>query len=132
MAGPRGARQQRIGWGSNAGRARARSADYGADQLDAELEKAWQATVLEIAETCGWQRRYHTYDSRRSTPGFPDLCLCRPPRLLFAEVKREDGRVSRDQWGWYDDLKRCGVEVYIWRPSDRDEVDRVLASRRRP
>jgi VRR-NUC domain len=94
-------------------------------------EKSWQAEVVDIATTCGWQRRYHTFDSRRSTPGFPDLTLVRPPRLIFAEIKTERGRVTRDQWGWLADLVACGAECYVWRPSDRADVDMVLASRSR-
>lgn len=61
---------------------------------------------------------YHTYDSRRSYAGFPDTVFVRPPRVIFAELKREDGRMTREQWTWYDQLKACGAEVYIWRPSD--------------
>ena len=95
-------------------------------------EKTWQAEVVDIAVRCGWQRRYHTFDSRRSTPGFPDLTLVRPPRLIFAEIKAaERGRVTADQWGWLLDLAACGAECFVWRPSDRAVVDAVLASRDR-
>jgi hypothetical protein len=111
---------------------RRRSAPAAALFGERDNEKAWQAEVVDTAVRLGWHRLYHTFDSRRSTPGFPDLVLCRPPRLVFAELKSENGRVTREQWEWRDDLEACGAEFYLWRPSDRDEVDRVLASRSRP
>ena len=39
-------------------------------------EKKFQAAVLQIANMYGWLA-YHTHDSRRSAPGFPDLVLVR-------------------------------------------------------
>jgi hypothetical protein len=71
-------------------------------------------------------RRYHTLNSRGSDPGFPDLVLLRPPRLVVAELKTEDGRVSRDQWAWLDDFAAAGAEAYVWRPGDRADVERIL------
>jgi hypothetical protein len=59
--------------------------------------------------------------------GLPDLILCKPPRLLFAELKRERGRVSEAQADWLDALSRCsGVEVYLWKPSDWEFIVRIL------
>jgi hypothetical protein len=90
-------------------------------------EKHWQADVIEVATLFGW-RTYHTFDSRRSAPGFPDLVLCRPPRFIVAELKTDTGRVGPRQREWLDDLAACaGVEVYVWRPADRYDVDRILA-----
>ena len=82
--------------------------------------------VRAVALTCGW-RMYHTFDSRRSVGGFPDLALVRPPRVIFAELKRQNGRVAVPQQMWGDDLNHCGgVEYYLWRPSDWDEIVEVL------
>jgi hypothetical protein len=80
-------------------------------------EAQFYEQVRQWAEQQGWLI-YHTYDSRRSYPGFLDTVFVRPPRIVFAELKREDGRVTREQWQWYDALKACGAEAYIWRPSD--------------
>ena len=55
-----------------------------------QTEAQFQAVVIEYAELHGW-RVYHTHDSRRSQPGFLDLTMVRPPRLIFAELKSEDG-----------------------------------------
>lgn len=84
--------------------------------------------------------------------GWPDLFLCRPDRnqIIFAEVKREGGSLTSDQErvlgilrqmvtaAWvqdrYDPKKwryvvadTSGmVEVYVWQPSDWEEIERVL------
>ena len=48
-------------------------------------EKQWQALVQETAQLAGWMA-YHTYDSRRSAAGFPDLVLARE-RVIFRRVE---------------------------------------------
>lgn len=85
-------------------------------------EKEYQAHIVAAAQTLGWTI-YHTYNSRRSTRGFPDLVLVRPPRVIFAEVKTLKGEVTPVQGYWRDDLEACpGVEYYLWRPKDWDSV----------
>ncbi|MCC6312227.1 MAG: hypothetical protein IT345_15125, partial [Trueperaceae bacterium] len=59
-------------------------------------ERDFQALVVQLARLRGW-RVYHTFDSRRSPAGFPDLVLARPPRLVIAELKSEKGRVADEQ-----------------------------------
>lgn len=88
-------------------------------------EKRWMAQVIALARMLGY-RVYHTWDSRHSQGGFPDLVLVRRPRVIFAELKREDGRVTREQQAWIDELRACGQEVHIWRPSDLETIVRVL------
>ena len=89
-------------------------------------EQEFQDQIITAAKLFGW-RWYHTYDSRRSPAGFLDLVLVRTPRLVISEVKKEDGRVTPDQRVWMEDLRGCpGVEVYLWRPSDWQEIERVL------
>lgn len=80
-------------------------------------EREFQQRIVQVA---GWYRWkvYHTYDSRRSEPGFPDLILCRPPELLAVEVKAERGRLSHAQREWLDRLGACGVECRVVRPVD--------------
>ena len=90
------------------------------------FEKDFLQSVRELARNCGWAT-YHTHRSDRSEPGFPDLVLCRPPRVVFAELKNETGRVSDYQQYWLDNLRRCeGVDVFLWRPSDWDSIVRCL------
>ncbi len=94
-------------------------------------EKDFQAQILDLARLAGW-KAYHTSDSRRSAKGFPDLCLVRPPVVLFAELKSATGRVSPEQVTWLEALKACeSVEARLWRPSDFEEIERTLCQRRR-
>ena len=77
---------------------------------------------------------YHTYDSRKSEPGFPDLVLVRRGRIIFAELKRRGGQLTGAQGRWLNELDHCEdnamyhasfipaarpvVTVHTWRPSD--------------
>lgn len=85
-------------------------------------EKDWQAQVVQLARLSGWRRIYHTFDSRRSQGGFPDLVLVRPPELLIVELKTDVGKVKPNQQEWLDDLAACGVETAVWRPRDFDDI----------
>ena len=80
-------------------------------------ERELQNAVLELAGYLDWIT-YHTHDSRRSNPGFPDLCMVRCGRLVFAELKSERGKLTNDQRSWIVELVRADVETYLWRPSD--------------
>jgi len=91
------------------------------------LEKDFQQMVLNVARPCGWLA-YHTYDSRRSDPGFPDLTLVRGERLLFAELKTVKGRLSDTQEHWLALLTKVPcTEVYLWRPTDWDAIVETLS-----
>lgn len=90
-----------------------------------------------IALALGW-RGYHTHRSQHSPAGFPDLCLVKGGRLVFAELKTERGKTTAEQDGWLEDLGVVEarattyadavarhstrpdnlVAVYLWRPSD--------------
>jgi len=93
-------------------------------------EKAFMAAVVALARANSW-RTYHTHSSRRSAPGFPDLCLIRE-RVVFAELKTDTGKLTSEQLEWFAALKRAGAETYIWRPADWPEVVRVLTDKGRP
>ncbi len=85
-------------------------------------EKAFQAQVVELAAMYGWLC-YHTYDSRRCAPGYPDLALAHPSgQYLLAELKSQHGRLRPAQRVWIDALCKAGVEVHIWRPRDWDSI----------
>jgi hypothetical protein len=86
-------------------------------------EKAWQQQVIELALLYGWFI-YHTYDSRRSQPGWPDLVLARPTtgELIFVELKTDVGRLSPAQRSWLRVLEDCNQEVHVWRPRDFEAV----------
>jgi hypothetical protein len=88
-------------------------------------EKEWQWRVVNFAEAHGW-KYYHTYDSRRSPEGFPDLVLLRPGRIVVAELKTDKGKVTAAQQEWLEAWQAAGAEVYVWRPSMWAEVQEVL------
>lgn len=89
-------------------------------------EKQWQAMVVKYAHDQGWWVR-HDHDSRRSEPGWPDLVFIRPPRIIFAELKAEDGKLRREQPHVMGLLRACELPVFLWRPSCWPEVQRELA-----
>lgn len=90
-------------------------------------EAAFHAYVVELAELLGWWI-WHDRDSRGNRAGLPDLILVRPPRVLFVELKTETGRTRRDQAEVLSMLADCpGVETYLWRPSQRAELEQILA-----
>lgn len=70
-----------------------------------------------IARTLGI-RRYHTYDSRRSEPGFPDLVLVGRAGVLYRELKRQTGRTTPAQDEWLAALQGAGQDAAVWRPAD--------------
>ena len=84
-------------------------------------EKELSANVVDAALKLGWLC-YHTYDSRKSAPGFPDLVLLRRDRLVFIELKTERARTSPAQEEWLRGLASLHgdgrPECYLWRPAD--------------
>lgn len=93
------------------------------DQWDAQLFRGKNA----LANMLGWTS-YHTLRSRGSRAGYPDRTLVRD-RIVFVELKREKTGPSDDQVEWLDKLATAGGEVYLWRPSDLDEISKVLNGR---
>lgn len=87
-------------------------------------ESDFQAEVIRMAGQAGFAV-YHTYDSRRSQPGFPDLVLV-GNRVIFAELKAAGGQLMPSQKAWRDNLLAAGAEWYLWRPSDMDAIPSIL------
>jgi len=103
--------------------------------LDAVMtERQLQDAVIGCAQSLGYAV-YHTYDSRRSQLGFPDLVLVRAwysgpsPRVVFVELKSATGRLSPAQVTWRAVIQDAGGEYHLWRPADwsSGEIERVLA-----
>ena len=90
-------------------------------------EKAFTAAVVALAGAHGWEP-YHTHDSRRSQPGFPDLVLVRPPALILAELKVGANAPTPDQDRWLALLGAVpGVRVRLWRPEGWPAIAAELA-----
>ncbi len=111
-------------------------------------EDELQSTIIHAAKVFGW-RVHHDRAARNARgkwathiqgdAGFPDLVLARDGRVVFAELKRADGRVSEAQHAWLEALGRPGgtpsqqavdpkanPEVYVWRPIDLPEIMEIL------
>ncbi|MHB8312380.1 MAG: VRR-NUC domain-containing protein [Candidatus Dormibacteria bacterium] len=78
-------------------------------------------SVVHLAHCHGWLS-YHTWNSRKSAAGFPDLVMVRSRRLIFVELKSQSGKLTAQQQVWADGLGRAEVEgsvdYYTWRPGD--------------
>lgn len=96
-----------------------------------EPEKSFLQAVRELARALGY-REFHPHDSRRSTPGFPDLvCVKAGYPVLYIELKSERGRLTAEQQGWLETLRQAqGTRVYVWRPSDWNFIVEVLKGER--
>jgi hypothetical protein len=101
----------------------------------ATSERQFLGEVLRAATDLNWlanhQRPARTETGWRTATqghaGFPDIVLCNGSRVLFVELKSEKGKLTRLQTQWISLLKRCSVEVYVWRPSDWAEILGVLS-----
>ncbi len=112
-----------------------------------QTEKQFQQAVVDFGRALGW-RVFHPFDARHSEDGFPDLTLARRGRLVFAELKTQNGRVKPEQPAWLAELNGGEQEEYgltstrgsapwifvmastapvcLWRPSDWPEIEAVL------
>ena len=97
------------------------SEDCGPDSLDAHVRKLMKDLGL---------LGYHTNDSRRSAGGFPDWTIAGPRGVLFRELKKETGTVTRTQQEWLYALTAAGEDAKVWRPSDllAGDIARELAA----
>ena len=93
-----------------------------ATKLPPISEAQFQRQVLDLAAICHWSV-YHPMLSKWSERGWPDLALVRGDRLIFAELKRENGKTTEHQDRWLGLLRAVpAVEVFLWRPSDLDAL----------
>ena len=107
---------------------------------EADLERS----VVDMAHAFGWyvagfrparvtRKGQETWETpvKHDGKGFPDLVLVRGYSdagrgLLFVEIKAMKGTLSRDQQIWANLIVEAGGRYYCWRPSDMDEIERVL------
>jgi len=99
-----------------------------------ESEADFQHRVVTLARLKGWSV-YAVPDSRRATmAGYPDLTMFNPQlrRLIFAELKREKGKLAPAQVDVLARLVKVATkvafEVYVWRPSDWDAIVKTLGA----
>jgi hypothetical protein len=85
-------------------------------------ERKWQTNVERTFANQGWMI-YHTWNSMRSNPGYPDLHMVLPGvASVFAELKTESGEITDNQERWLLALAWTGETVFVWRPSDGTEI----------
>jgi hypothetical protein len=127
-------------------------------------EREFQGWILDVAARLGW-RAWHVPAPMRPVgggrfvpepraAGLPDLILLHddPPRLIFAEVKGVDGKLSDEQreflalvrgvvdevsslaFSAYDDCpspessasRALPIGVFTWRPGNEDLIETIL------
>lgn len=76
-------------------------------------EKQFMAQIVQLARLCGWLV-YHTHDSRRSEPGFPDLLMLKDGRIVVFECKVGKNKLTADQERWmlaFREVENCTMFV---------------------
>lgn len=101
-----------------------------------ESEASFMASVLDYAKLRGWRRAHFRPAQKKNGgwitavqgdgAGFPDLVLVRGHRVIYAELKSERGKLSDEQARWIADLEAADQAVFVWRPSDWADVERIL------
>lgn len=101
----------------------------GATMYESDLQRY----VTEAADTFGWQW-WRDNDSRKNKRGLPDLILFGHGRVLWVELKRQSGRLTKAQEGFRDALLENGAEWFCWKPSDwlSGAIERELRTYRDP
>lgn len=96
-------------------------------------EKLFLATVTRVARDAGFLC-YHTWRSKRSPEGFPDLVLVHPTRpretspVFLVELKTATGQVTPAQAAWVDALDARTTVSALWRPDDLEMIRRWLTA----
>jgi hypothetical protein len=90
-------------------------------------EKQLTQAVVDCARRLGYLV-YHTHDSRRSAPGFPDVVLIRGRRMIVCELKVGKNKPTAAQLAWLGAFEDCGVPAYLWREDDwlSGRIEKVL------
>jgi hypothetical protein len=96
-----------------------------------ETEKSFMMLVVNAAHLFNWIV-YHTFDPRKSEAGYPDLCMIRDGRIIYAELKTEKGKLTPPQEYWIERISQVAgkcypnIRVFVWRPSQWEEIVSIL------
>lgn len=106
--------------------------------ISAAPERVWQEQVIELAHILGWRHLHvrrsigkgNAWVTATNVKGWPDLVLWseRQQRVLYVELKKEGGRLTLEQREVLASLAAAGCETWVWRPSDLDDVQRILGA----
>ncbi len=99
-------------------------------------EAVFQEQVVELAHMLGWEHMHvrrsigkgRSWTTATNVAGWPDLVLWseRQCRVIAAELKSQTGKATVEQLDVLTSLGRAGVESFLWRPSDLDDIQRIL------
>jgi len=84
-------------------------------------EKIFMQTVLDVCRIHGYAA-FHTYDSRRTQAGFPDLEIIGHGRIFHRELKLDHGHTTPEQDACIDLINRNGGDAKVWRPAMWPEI----------
>ncbi len=87
-------------------------------------EADFQNQILYLAKVLGWDW-YHTYDSRKSVKGFPDLVLVREV-ILYLELKKEGEKLTSEQRHWATIIPAAGGNYMAAWPSHFSDIAELL------
>jgi hypothetical protein len=101
----------------------------------AESEASFQRRLTDLAEELGWEWMHigrvgkYVANGAKGTlgSGWPDLTLLRGSRLLFVELKAQQGPGLTVTQKLVLGRLSMAAEAYVWRPSDWAQILHVLA-----
>ena len=90
-------------------------------------ESELREQVVNLAHFMGW-RVFSLPIAKTRRPvkdavGYPDLTLAKRGRVIWIELKTENGILTDTQLDWFTALPEC----HVVRPSDLDSLARMLA-----
>jgi hypothetical protein len=87
-----------------------------------------QTEVIRLLAAAGaFPAPYHTHDSRRSEPGWPDVAAVVGATLWLVECKTDQGILRPEQCQWLNALAPVpGVQPFIATPSTLDQLAALL------
>lgn len=98
----------------------------------AMYESELAAEVGKLLAARGLLAGSHHCEMMRSQPGFPDFVIIGRRRVLWRELKSQNGTLTEPQKYYAGLLRRAGEDWSVWRPSDllsgliAGELDSIL------
>jgi hypothetical protein len=98
-------------------------------------EAEFQAQIVQLATMLGWRHLHcrrsigkgRQWVTATNIVGWPDLLCWKRGQVIAVELKSDKGTLTPEQREVLASLAEAGVAVYVWRPSDFDEAQRVLS-----
>lgn len=102
-------------------------------------EQTFLRQVINLAKLNGWKTAHfgasvkvvgkdRHFVGDKDSAGFPDIVAVKSGRVLYAELKVGKNKPSPNQQAWMGALADAGEEMYLWYPSDWDEIVAVFTT----